>query len=290
VIFGLGAALGWGSADLLAALAGRRIGAFRTVLIAQVISAIAISTILLLIRPDLARLGGVVWWLIPNAVATASAYFLLYRALEVGPVHLVSPLLAAYGVLPVLLAVVLLHESLAPLTVLGVTLTIGGAVLSSADLRATRTGARRINRALPWALASATLFGIVTYTFGWATRRAGWLPTLWFSRTCGALLFVLIAVVLGLRRSKLGGRIVSGGAAGAIGFALALGFVDIFGTASFGYGAEVGLISIVTAVSAIYPLIPVLGGVFLFGERPAPNQFVGVGLVVVGLALLGVGA
>jgi hypothetical protein len=29
--------------------------------------------------------------------------------------------------------------------------------------------------------------------------------------------------------------------------------------------------------------------VFLFGERPAPNQFVGVGLVVVGLALLGIG-
>jgi drug/metabolite transporter (DMT)-like permease len=289
VIFGLGAALGWGSADLLAALAGRRIGAFRTVLIAQVFSAVAISTILVAARPDLARLGGVMWWLIPNSIGTAGAYFFLYRALELGPVHLVSPVLAAYGVLPVLLAVALLHESLAPLTALGVAMTIGGAVLSSADLRAARTGARRLPRAMPWALASATLFGMVTYTFGWATRRAGWLPTLWFSRTCGAAVFLLIAVVLVLRRSGLGGAAESARAAGAIGFALALGFVDIVGTASFGYGAEVGLLSIVIAVSAIYPLIPVIGGVFLFGERPAPNQFVGVGLVVVGLALLGIG-
>jgi drug/metabolite transporter (DMT)-like permease len=44
----------------------------------------------------------------------------------------------------------------------------------------------------------------------------------------------------------------------------------------------------VTAVSAIYPLIPVFGGVAMFGERPAPNQFLGVAMVIAGLALLGV--
>ena len=32
-----------------------------------------------------------------------------------------------------------------------------------------------------------------------------------------------------------------------------------------------------------------LGGVTLFGERPAPNQLLGIVLVIVGLVLLGIG-
>jgi drug/metabolite transporter (DMT)-like permease len=47
------------------------------------------------------------------------------------------------------------------------------------------------------------------------------------------------------------------------------------------------LISIVAAVSATFTLIPVAGGILLFSERPAPNQLVGLVLVVGGLATLG---
>jgi drug/metabolite transporter (DMT)-like permease len=285
VIFGLGAALGWGSADLLAAASSRRVGAFRTVVVAQVASAIAISGVVLLARPDLDGLVGIVWWLVPNSFVTACAYLLLYRALELGPVHVVSPVLAAYAVIPVLLAVALLHETLRPITAFGAAVTIGGAVLSSADLRSKRAGTQRMPRALPWAIGSAALFGIATYALGWAARRAGWLPSLWFSRTSAAFLFLVTAGVPAVHRSRIGASSAWPGA--AMGIALVLALADISGTASFGYGAEVGLISIVTAVSATYPLIPVIGAIFLFGERPAPNQYVGVALVVAGLILLG---
>jgi drug/metabolite transporter (DMT)-like permease len=290
VIFGLGAALGWGAADLLAAIAGRRIGAFRTVVIAQVVSALAISALLVIVRPALGALGTVAGWLIPNALVAALGYFALYRALELGPIHLVSPVLAAYAVIPVVMAVILLHESLGPLTALGVGITIGGAVLTSADLRALRAGTHRMPRALPWAIASAISFGVATYALGWATRRAGWLPSLWLARTSAAVVFALIATVLATRRGPRAGLVPGIDLRPAVVAALALAFVDIGGTASFGYGAEVGLLSIVTAVSAIYPLIPVFGGVTLFGERPAPNQYFGVVLVVLGLVLLGVSA
>jgi drug/metabolite transporter (DMT)-like permease len=46
-------------------------------------------------------------------------------------------------------------------------------------------------------------------------------------------------------------------------------------------------VSVVTAVSATYPLIPVLGGVALLKERPGATQYLGVAMVVGGLALLG---
>jgi drug/metabolite transporter (DMT)-like permease len=70
--------------------------------------------------------------------------------------------------------------------------------------------------------------------------------------------------------------------------AAAVGIVDLLGTLSYVVGTEVGLISVVTAVSATYPLLPVLGGVVLLHERPAPNQYLGVGMVIGGLVLLGV--
>jgi drug/metabolite transporter (DMT)-like permease len=289
VIFGLGAAFGWGLADLLAAFSGRRIGSWATVVIAQLCSAAAITLVLVIARPDLGELGGVAWWLVPNSVLAAGAYVTLYRALELGPVAVVSPVLASYAVIPVLLAVVLLGESLRGLQAAGVTVTILGAVLTSTDARALRAGTHRMPAGLPWGIASAFLFGIATYTLGWASQRAGWLPTLWLARVTAATIFgavsIVVLLVRGRARAPMAGRAAVG--ASALGFAMMLGLVDLGGTISYSRGAEIGLVSFVTAVSATYPLIPVFGSVKLFGERPAPNQFAGVAMVIAGLMLLG---
>lgn len=285
MIFGLGAAIGWGIADLFAALSGRRIGAWTTVVLAQVSSALLVSGVLLLARPDLDRLGSVAGWLVPNALLAAVAYLALYRALELGPIAVVSPVLASYAVIPVLLAVVLLDESLTVFQVAGVTVTILGAVLTSTDLRALRAGTHQMPLGLPWALVSTLLFGVAAYALGWASRRAGWLPSLFLARSSAAALFVVIAVAL---RGRSGRAPISAIPASALALAILLGFIDLSGTMSYSRGAEVGLLSIVTAVSATYPILPVFGGVAFFGERPAPNQFLGLAMVIAGLMLLGV--
>jgi drug/metabolite transporter (DMT)-like permease len=288
VIFGLGAAFGWGLADLLAALSGRRIGSWATVVIAQLCSAVAITIVFVVVRPDLGELGRIAWWLAPNSVIAAGAYLSLYRALELGPVAVVSPVLASYAVIPVLLAVALLGESLRGPQLAGVIVTIVGAVLTSTDARALRAGTHRMPAGLPWGIASAFLFGIATYVLGWASQRAGWLPALWLARVTAATIFGVAALVVVLvkgRGAPIAGRSAIG--ANAIALAMMLGLVDLGGTLSYSRGAEVGFVSIVTAVSATYPLIPVFGSVALFGERPAPNQYAGVAMVIAGLMLLG---
>jgi drug/metabolite transporter (DMT)-like permease len=212
------------------------------------------------------------------------AYATLYRALELGPIAVVSPVLASYAVLPVILAVVLLEESLAWVQVAAVAVTIGGAVLTSTDLRTLRAGTHSMPLGLPWAAVSTVLFGVAAFVFGWAAQRAGWLPTMWLSRSSAAVLFVVVAAAI---RGRGGRSLPTALPSSALGLAILLGFVDLSGTMAYARGAEVGLVSIVTAVSATYPIVPVLGGVALFGERPAPNQLVGVAMVVAGLMLLG---
>jgi drug/metabolite transporter (DMT)-like permease len=251
-------------------------------------SAVTITIVFVVVRPDLGELGRVAWWLVPNSVIAAGAYLSLYRALELGPVAVVSPVLASYAVIPVLLAVALLGESLRGPQLAGVIVTIVGAVLTSTDARALRAGTHRMPAGLPWGIASAFLFGIATYALGWASQRAGWLPALWLARVTAAAIFgaaALVVVIVKGRGAPVAGRSAVGGSAIAI--AAVLGLVDLGGTLSYSRGAEVGFVSIVTAVSATYPLIPVFGSVALFGERPAPNQYAGVAMVIAGLMLLG---
>jgi drug/metabolite transporter (DMT)-like permease len=284
VIYGLGAAVFWGIADLFAAFSGRRVGVAATVLLSQVAAAVAISVVVLAPGHDLDGLDEVAGWLLPIAAVTAVAYVTLYRALELGPIALVSPLLASYAVIPVLLAVIFLDETLGSVEIAGATVTIGGAVVTSADVRSLRTGTRVPAAALPWALASTVLFGTAAYAVAWSAKRVGWLTSLWLVRTSTALLLVIAAVVaIAVMRPALRGTLSTR----AVALCALLGLADLTGTISYSRGSEVGLVSIVTAVSATYPLIPVFGGIALLDERPAINHYVGVAMVISGLLLLG---
>jgi drug/metabolite transporter (DMT)-like permease len=266
-------------------MSGRRIGSVRTVVIAQGATAVVMSLLVLATGPDLSGLPDVVPWLIPNAFLAALGFATLYRGLELGPIAVVSPVLATYAVIPVVLSVVLLGESLGAVAVAGVTITIAGAVLTSTDLRALRAGTHSKPAGLPWAIVSTLAFGVATYILGWAAQEAGVLPSLWFAKLSMAVVLVGAAAFAWWRgrphqhdRPPL--------ARSALRLAIVVGLVELLGTISYARGSEVGLVSIVTAASATYPLIPVIGGVALFHERPAPTQYVGVAMVIGGLIAL----
>jgi drug/metabolite transporter (DMT)-like permease len=288
VIYGLAAAFGWGLGDLWAAIAGRRLGSGRTLVVAQIAVAILASLLVVLARPDLSALPTVVPWLVPTAFLGAGAYATLYRALELGPVAVVSPVLATYAVVPVLLSVVLLGEALGPIEWTGAAITIAGAVLTSTDLRALAGGTFTRFAGLPWAITSTLLFGVATYVLGWSAQEAGFLPSIWFARVTVSIVVVGAALIAWLRAGDRGPR-PANAAPSALRLAALAGMVELVGTIVYARGAEVGLVSIVTAASATYPVIPVLGGVVLLHERLVPNQYVGIALVIAGLLMLGLG-
>jgi drug/metabolite transporter (DMT)-like permease len=287
VIYGLAAAIGWGLSDLWAAMSGRRIGSGRTVVVAQVTVAVVISVLVLIVRPDLTGIPAVAPWLVPNAFLGAAAFATLYKGLQLGPIAVVSPVLACYAVVPVLLSVILLGETLGEWEVVGVLVTIAGAALTSTDPKALRAGTRTKPAGLPWAIASTLLFGVATYVMGWAAKEAGFLPSLWFGRLTMTGVFLIAAFVIWVR-ARSTGEVRDPVAPSMLRLAVLVGVMELVGTISYARGAEVGLVSIVTAASATYPLIPVLGGVVLLHERPVPTQYLGIAMVIGGLLLLGV--
>ena len=279
MIWGLLAALGWGSADFGATVAGRRIGSFATVIVSSTFSALAATLILLASGKNLDGLAAIAWILVINGVATSSAYFMHYRALELGPMVVVSPIGASYAVVGVGLAVVILGERPGLLALIGAIVTIAGVMLTSTDLPKLRAGTHGRPPGLWWAIAAAICFGIAAFTLGRAAQLVGWQSGLWASRVAQAICFAPLVLV---RRRELAGLAVAG-----IGFALLTGLADLLGVVTYSIGSERGYLSIVLAASAVFPMIAVAWSVAFLGERPVLNQYVGVAVVAVGLTILG---
>jgi uncharacterized membrane protein len=134
--YGLLSALSWGISTLLAAVAARRIGALRTVVIGEAAGLAGYLTLFLLGHFSLRGVGGSVWLLVLAGVIAVVGYLAMYRGLESGHVGLVSAISACYGGVIALLSVLLLHEHLTVEAVGGIVATVAGVVLAVTQRRA----------------------------------------------------------------------------------------------------------------------------------------------------------
>jgi transporter family protein len=218
--------------------------------------------------------------LLLNGGLAAGAYICLYRGLELGPVALVSPIVGAYAAITILLAVLFAGESLLGLSLLGTVLTLAGAVLASTDMKVARGGIHLMHAGVPWAIGAMALFGVATFITGLLAGDVGWGSATLLSRA-GNCFFVALLVF------KMWGEVPRHPAVAGLALATFVGIADVGGIVAYTLGTQGGNVSITTAVSASFILIPVVGGLVFFRERPAASQLAGVALVGGGLVLLG---
>lgn len=282
MIYGLSAALGWGLADFFGAFAGRRIGSLAAVMSGQVLSAAFMTVILVVSGESLAPLAPDVWLLALNGAFAAFAYVTHYRALELGPVAVVSPIGAGYAVVGVALSILIAGDRPSGLALTGAAIAVVGVTLVSTDLKKLREGIANHVPGLWWAVAAAISFGVAGFLLGWISQRAGWVAGLWGSRVAQVAFYLPLVVVF---RRQL--RALRPGV--GLWIALVAGAADILGVVSFSIGSTRGLISIVLAASAVFPLVAITLSIAVFKERIVANQVAGIALVVGGLLLLGLG-
>jgi drug/metabolite transporter (DMT)-like permease len=66
-----------------------------------------------------------------------------------------------------------------------------------------------------------------------------------------------------------------------------VGVGDTAANVLFALGIESGYASLAATGTGMYPIIPAVLGMIALGERLAPNQLIGIGLLVLGLVALG---
>ena len=287
MIYGLLAAIGWGTTDFLAAVSGRRLGSLPALAVSQLVGIVLATALFLVNGNGVASLHGLVWFLIANGVIAMVAYSLHYRALELGPVAVVSPVGAGYAVVGFALAVLLLpNETPGAVAILGGIVTICGVFLVSANLPALRAGLHERPPGLWWAVGSAVGFGVAGFILGVIAKDSNdWIATLFTTRV--VLVLAYIPLLVARRRTF---HKVAGATAIAYVAAAAAGAFDLMGVASYSAGATRGFLSVVLAASAVFPAIAVALSVVFLKERLVVNQYVGIAVVIGGLLLLALGA
>ena len=130
--YGLIAATAWAASTVAAANAARRLGTYYAVLISQVLGLATLGLLTAMLHPSLAAAGRVLAGLVAAGVLGLLGWLFYYRALESGPVGLVSAIGASYGGVTALLAVTLLGEHIGGFGGAGVMLAVGGVALAVA--------------------------------------------------------------------------------------------------------------------------------------------------------------
>jgi drug/metabolite transporter (DMT)-like permease len=280
IALGLAAALSWGLSDVCATFASRRTSAVQTVLgfhlLSTAVLAVAVGATGAFgdIRQEhvLAFLGA--------GVLGAGAYVFFYRALAIGPISIVSPIVSGYAAVTVVLAVLVLDERLAGGELAAVLVAFAGVVLASTDVTKLHAIHRSELVGIGLAVLAMIWIGVFLFVVAYYTDELGWLTPIFLGRAF-TLLFIGLAASRGASWRLAGhGRLVAG-------LVAAIAFLDTAGFVAFNFGVEHADTSLVATAAAPYTLVPIAVGVAFLHERPAPTQWLGVAAVIGGLVLLG---
>lgn len=289
LLFGLVAAGGWGLTDVTAAVAGRRVGPLALAVTAQGIGlfifilALAVSggTLTATAAPDAALFG---------AVASVG-YVSSFAALRIGPLAVVSPVIAAWGGLTVVLAVLFRGETLTAGDWAGVALAMIGVVLVGLVLDGT-SRPRLVSRGVAFALLANLGFAIPTVGLAAPIQEVGWLPATVVSRaanvsTVGVLVLIAAAISrTGARHAASPPRASRLRHPAALAGIVGVGLFDAVATISFSVGLETSETWLVGLASSFGPALAVLFAVGVLGERLRPVQWLGLAALVVAVVVL----
>lgn len=294
LLTGLGAALSWGTLDIFSALASRRIGSLRVTTGMQVVGAtliwlVALTTGVAFPTDPAVLIGGSL-----VGLAGAGAYLFYFTGLRIGPISIVSGMVAAYGGLTVVLAVLFRGESLTPLQTVGATTATIGVILTGVAFGGGLRGMRFAGPGVVFAVVALILFAVMTIGSDIVLERTGWVEVLLVSRSVNAIISVAVLVVAmtalrGPAAPLLQGEDADGGRVdkrviAAVGLS---GVLDVVGLMSFAYGLEVAETWLVGLASSFGPAVTIVVAVAFLGERLKPIQWVGLAGVLLGMIAIG---
>ena len=303
LLTGLGAALAWGSMDIASALASRKVGSLRVVAGVQLVGALILVGIAYLTSTGLPS--------DPTALALsallgligAGAYLSYFTGLRVGPIAVVSGVVAAYGGLTVVLSVVLRGESLTMLQATGAGIATIGVIMTGIAFEGHWRSTRLAGPGVIFSIIALVLFAMMAITTDVAIGYADWLQVLLVSRLVNATLgLVVVGVVvwLAMRRAQVRPGEPAREAAGAPGASVGMssrrvvatvvlaGLLDVAGLAVFAFGISEAPTWLVGLASSFGPAVTILIAVAFLGERLKPIQWLGLSGVAVGMVAIAI--
>jgi len=273
IVLGLLAAIFYGSADFCGGFATRRSPMFAVTVISQAVGLVLILAVLPFFpgRPT------------PQALETGFiagmcgglGLLLLYHALSIGKMGVVSPITAVLAALTPVIVGAARGEHLSNFKLAGIGVALLAVILISLSTEA--DGRFEFSTAgVKEAIASGIILGGF-YTFlALGGKEAGLYPIV--SARFGSIALLLV-IALVMRRSIVA-------APAALGVIVLAGALDMAANAFYVLAALAGYLSIAAVLTSLYPASTVFLARFVLGERLAPLQKAGVLCALAGVALI----
>lgn len=276
ILFGLGAALGWGAADFTGGLASRKTDALRAVLYGEIAGIVILIFAVMLAGEPLPALRSWMLAMLAGAIGTCGL-ILLYHAMTTGLMSIATPVSALLAAtLPVVIGI--FTEGLpAWMTVLGFIFALFAVwMISQGENGVTDILAHLSDLKLP--LLAGIGFGSYFVIMHAATRTGATLVPMIASRTGGLIL--VAAYMLAARASW---KVEDKSAWGMIALN---GLLDICGNGFFILASQSGRLDVAAVLSSLYPgATVVLAWVFL-KERLSRNQWIGIAAALAAIVLM----
>lgn len=273
VVFGLTAAGGYGSADFVGGLAGRRHSTWQIVIVSQAVGAVVMAACGLLFpaSPNPADFG----WAVMAGVGSASGSLLLFRGLSSGHMSLVAPISAVGAAAVPVLWGMALGERPTWLSAAGLMGALPGIwLVSRGETSRTIAGGRRT--AITCGAVAGVCFGVLFIALARMSTTSGTLP-LAANQVVGGFVTLLSASVLRERWVPSRRTLGWGSAAGVLG---------VTGTLSFTVAARFGELGSTSVLASLYPAVTVSLAAIGLGERLGTRQRLGIGVCLLSVAAL----
>ncbi len=292
LLTGLGAALSWGSMDVATALASRLIGSLRVTAGVQLVSVVLFVVAAIVTSTRIPTDPGTLAVAALLGVIGAGAYLSYFTGLGLGPISVVSGMVAAYGGLTVVLAVVIRGESMTALQALGATVATVGVILTGVAFEGGLRATRLASPGVIFAIVALVLFAAMTIVTDIALESAGWLQILVIARIVNATISILafaVLAIIGRRRpvSRVAPVTDRRRRIRILAMLVIAGTLDVAGLASFAIGLETAPTWLVGLASSFGPAVTILVAVAFLGERLKPIQWFGLAGVAIGMVAIG---
>lgn len=276
ILFALGSGLAWGAADFLGGLKTRTASLAAVSAYSQMV-ALAILAVVLLAWGLPAVEASVLLAGIPLGIAYVVGLGSFYAGLATGRMSLVAPIVGLHAALPIA-AGLLAGERLSPTQAAGIAVALLGIFLTahgnaeSPQYRSTARAAAALAVVASIGLG-VNLIGIEAATDGQPSTSLLWL--LAATRVTAIVLWVTIGVA-----TRQDMRTVP------VGALVGLGLLDISANILYGLAVRESLLSLAAVLVSLHPVFTVMLSRIVLGERLTRSRQAGIGVAVVGVALL----
>lgn len=276
ILFGLGAALGWGAGDFTGGLASRKTGAYRAVFYGEVVGIIFLLIIVKISGESLPNQR--VWLLAMLAGALGTVgLILLYHSMTLGLMSIATPVSALLAAsLPVLVGI--FREGIPQiLTVTGFGFALFAVwMISQGENGVTNILAHLSDLKLP--LLAGIGFGLYFVFMHEATSTGATIWPMVASRSGG---MILITAYMLITRSPW--KVEDSSAWPMI---IINGVLDISGNLFFILAGQAGRLDVAAVLSSLFPGATVMLAWIFLKERLTRNQWIGIGSALIAIVLM----